>query len=206
MNSILSAAQTALQNDPNLTPEAALAAAISTGAGVVLSPEELTKKGESEIVTDFSKGAQEGTFTQDPRLTVQPGAQAQPTEAQPSTGYKIITVRQGETLSQIAARELGSASKFNELATLNSISDPNKIGVGQTLRIPVEQAPAPAPAAQAPTPAPQQPTVPSNYVIKSGDTLGAIAARNNTSVDALARLNNISDPNKIIAGKTLKLK
>lgn len=41
------------------------------------------------------------------------------------------------------------------------------------------------------------------YTIQKGDTLSALAKRFNTSVDALARTNNIKDPNKIYAGKTL---
>ena len=44
-----------------------------------------------------------------------------------------------------------------------------------------------------------------SYRIKSGDTLSAIAARNDTTVAELKRLNNIKDANKIYAGKTLKL-
>lgn len=49
-----------------------------------------------------------------------------------------------------------------------------------------------------------QTTTTSPYVIKYGDTLGAIATKNKTTVAALAKLNNISDPNKIQAGATLK--
>ncbi len=45
----------------------------------------------------------------------------------------------------------------------------------------------------------------SDYRVRRGDTLGRIARRNNTSVDALARANNISDPNKIRAGQTLRI-
>lgn len=41
--------------------------------------------------------------------------------------------------------------------------------------------------------------------IKSGDTLGAIARANNTTVSQLAKLNNISNPNLIFAGNTLRL-
>jgi LysM repeat protein len=44
-----------------------------------------------------------------------------------------------------------------------------------------------------------------SYRIVSGDTLSAIAARNDTTVAELKRLNNIQDVNKIYAGKTLKL-
>ncbi len=45
----------------------------------------------------------------------------------------------------------------------------------------------------------------SSYLIRPGDTLGAIARRYGTSVDSLARANNIRDPNKIIAGSQLQL-
>jgi LysM repeat protein len=44
-----------------------------------------------------------------------------------------------------------------------------------------------------------------DYVIKQGDTLSAIAKANNTTVESLAKANEIADPNKIIAGATLRL-
>lgn len=44
-----------------------------------------------------------------------------------------------------------------------------------------------------------------NYTIKKGDTLTGIAKRLGTTVDALAKANNIKNPDKIIAGKTLNL-
>jgi len=54
----------------------------------------------------------------------------------------------------------------------------------------------------------QKPVVPntssSGYKIAYGDTLSALALKNNTTVSALAKLNNISDPNKIKAGQTIK--
>ena len=43
------------------------------------------------------------------------------------------------------------------------------------------------------------------YKIKSGDTLSQIAKKNNTTVKTLQKINNIADPNKIRAGKTLNL-
>ena len=45
----------------------------------------------------------------------------------------------------------------------------------------------------------------STYRIKPGDTLSAIAARYKTTVKKLARDNNISNPNLIIAGKSLRI-
>ncbi|AZZ60161.1 DUF1175 family protein [Oenococcus sp. UCMA 16435] len=44
-----------------------------------------------------------------------------------------------------------------------------------------------------------------SYTIKSGDTLWSLANDNNTSVNALASENKISDPNLIVAGDTLVL-
>lgn len=43
------------------------------------------------------------------------------------------------------------------------------------------------------------------YTIQSGDTLGKLADRFGTTVEELARLNNIADPNRIFAGNTLNL-
>ena len=47
-----------------------------------------------------------------------------------------ITVKRGDTLGSIAARLLGSASKWKTLADLNKIRDPNKLKVGQVLKVP----------------------------------------------------------------------
>ena len=44
-----------------------------------------------------------------------------------------------------------------------------------------------------------------NYVVKAGDTLSEIAKRYGTTVSELAKLNNISDPDFILIGQSLKL-
>lgn len=49
---------------------------------------------------------------------------------------RTYTVRRGDTLSSIAARELGSASKWSKIADLNNIRDPKNLRVGQVLRLP----------------------------------------------------------------------
>lgn len=94
IDSILTAAQNAMKNDPNLTPEQAIQTAVAAGAGAVLSPEDLTKKNETDITKDLAKGAQDESFTNDPRLTINqqdpnavPGAApaTTPTNTQPST-------------------------------------------------------------------------------------------------------------------------
>lgn len=49
---------------------------------------------------------------------------------------RIYTVKAGDTLSSIAARELGSAKRWREIAKLNRLSDPKDIKVGQRLKMP----------------------------------------------------------------------
>ena len=47
---------------------------------------------------------------------------------------------------------------------------------------------------------------PSNYyIIKKGDTLSKIAKENNTTVENLAKINQIQDPNLIYVGQKLKI-
>lgn len=64
---------------------------------------------------------------------------------------------------------------------------------------------APSPGTD-PAPAPNpSPTNYVTYVIQPGDTLSEIAVRFGTTYQALAALNNISTPNLIYAGQTLKV-
>jgi hypothetical protein len=49
---------------------------------------------------------------------------------------RTYTVRSGDTLSSIAAHQLGDASRWREIATLNNLRDPDSIKVGQVLRLP----------------------------------------------------------------------
>ncbi len=52
------------------------------------------------------------------------------------TPAKSYTVKSGDTLWAIAKRELNDGSKYNEIAKLNNISNPNVIKPGQVLRLP----------------------------------------------------------------------
>ncbi|MEK8024131.1 MAG: LysM peptidoglycan-binding domain-containing protein [Candidatus Hydrogenedentota bacterium] len=47
-----------------------------------------------------------------------------------------VIVREGESLSMIAARELGSMNRWEEIAQLNNISDPRRVQAGMRLLIP----------------------------------------------------------------------
>jgi LysM repeat protein len=52
------------------------------------------------------------------------------------TPAKTYTVKAGDTLWAIAKKELNDGSKYNEIAKLNNISNPNQIKPGQVLRLP----------------------------------------------------------------------
>lgn len=59
---------------------------------------------------------------------------------------------------------------------------------------------------QAPvTPAPEPPPAVTTYVVKAGDTLGAIASRFGTTAQALALFNRLADPNALRVGQELKI-
>lgn len=57
------------------------------------------------------------------------------TQRPAKTPAKTYTVKKGDTLWAIAKRELNDGGKFNEIAKLNNIKNPNKIKPGQVLRL-----------------------------------------------------------------------
>ena len=69
---------------------------------------------------------------------------------------------------------------------------------------PTTSAPSPAPTvAPPPTATPKPKPSYRSYVVRPGDTLSGIASRYNTTVTAIARLNNITDPSKLRVGQVL---
>ncbi|MDQ6798887.1 MAG: LysM peptidoglycan-binding domain-containing protein [Actinomycetota bacterium] len=101
-------------------------------------------------------------------------------------GYRV---RPGDTLSTIANR-LGVDS--GRLASANGLVDPDKIVVGQLLRAP-----------SAATPAPRSTASSGTYRVRPGDTLSQVAPRLGVSEARLAAANSLSNPNNIIAGRSL---
>ena len=118
------------------------------------------------------------------------------TPAKPASSA-TYTVKAGDTLSQIAA---SYGTSYQNLASLNHLSNPNEIYVGQTLKL---QAPTNT-STQTTTSTPAASTNQGTYTVKAGDTLSAIAAAHGTSYEVLAQVNGISNPNEIYVGQTLK--
>lgn len=69
--------------------------------------------------------------TSDGKLT----ATKQTTRQTTKEPEKTYTVKSGDTLWNIAKQQLGDGSKYKELASLNNISSPNFLTVGQVLKL-----------------------------------------------------------------------
>ncbi len=59
-----------------------------------------------------------------------------PVPPPPPAGARMYTVKKGDGLMSIARRELGDAKRWREIKTLNNISNPDKISVGQQIKLP----------------------------------------------------------------------
>ncbi|MGL5381302.1 LysM peptidoglycan-binding domain-containing protein, partial [Clostridium sp.] len=119
-----------------------------------------------------------------------PNTPTRPSNTTSNSGNVIYYVVQpGDSLSEIASKY---NTTVNSLIQLNNISNPNLIYPGQTLKVYSQNAPSSG-------------GFNSTYVVQSGDTLSEIAAKFNTTVNELASINGISDPNLIYPGEVLKV-
>ena len=112
---------------------------------------------------------------------------------------RVIRVREDETLSDIAARELGSASRWMEIAELNVLADPGALTIGQALRIPPEQ-----PSAKIVEKAATART----WVVESGETPGEISLQvygDSRLWRKLLAANGIEDPRSLREGTVLEI-
>lgn len=109
-----------------------------------------------------------------------------------SGGYRV---RSGDSLGSIASRHGTSVAA---IVAANHIRDPNVIAAGMRLIIP---------SGAAGSVAVSRPSEASGgtYTVRPGDSLGAIAARHGVGTDALAALNGIRDPSRILAGRSLRI-
>ena len=104
------------------------------------------------------------------------------------------TVKKGDTLSGIASKY---GTTYQVLATYNGISNPNKINVGQVIKIPSN-------GNKTASTTPKTTFI--TYIVKKGDTLSGIASKYGTTYKKIASDNHISNPNKIYPGQKLVIK
>jgi len=99
---------------------------------------------------------------------------------------QFYVVKSGDTLSEIASRYNTTVVK---IASMNNIENVNLIYVGQKLNLGCENV--------------SRETI-RTYTVKSGDTLGEIAIKLNSTVSILASKNNIKNVNLIYVGQVIK--
>lgn len=103
--------------------------------------------------------------------------------AQQSTQH---TVQRGETLVILASRY---GTTWQAIASLNNLTNPNRIYAGQVLLIP----------------APSRPQIVGTYAVKAGDTLYALAQRYGTTVDNFVAVNAITETTRLSIGQILNV-
>ncbi|MEM9883001.1 MAG: LysM domain-containing protein [Planctomycetota bacterium] len=88
-------------------------------------------------------------------------------------------VASGETMSSIALDAYGSAARWSDIANANPLVDPNRLRVGQELRLPDLSATTATPEAMADadTDTDDAPRRGTTYVVQTGDTLSGIAVQ-----------------------------
>jgi LysM repeat protein len=108
-----------------------------------------------------------------------------PIPVKPVSTYKVVS---GDTLSEIAVK---FKTTVKQLQTLNQLSDPNKLKIGQVLKI---------------TATATKPPDIVKYKIQENDTLTSLAKRTKTTIDHLLHINpTIKNPNKIYVGQVINV-
>lgn len=96
---------------------------------------------------------------------------------------ETYTIKKGDTISGIASKhEVPKAL----LMSVNGITNPKRLQIGQKLTIP-------------------DPDAPTEYTVVSGDTLAGIASKHDVGVRDLIDLNKLKNPDQLRIGQTLKL-
>ncbi|MBT5774710.1 MAG: LysM peptidoglycan-binding domain-containing protein [Dehalococcoidia bacterium] len=111
----------------------------------------------------------------------------------------VYTIQSGDTLYQLA---LDWDTTVDEIAATNGLTNVNYLFIGQELRIP-RAGGGTAPTLTASPPAGSGSTGGTTYTVEPGDSLWSIAWNFDTTVDALAEANGITDITLIGIGDTL---
>jgi LysM repeat protein len=107
---------------------------------------------------------------------------------------RVVVVQPGDTLSEIA---LATGVSVAQLRELNDIADPNRIFVGQRLRL--------TGTAQAATPAASATPGAATHVVAAGEHLTGIARRYGSTIAAIAKANGLPNPSFLRVGQRLTI-
>lgn len=145
-----------------ISPARFVASTPAPAAGLLLTSPTITTPGPAAPIPTNSPAA--------PAATPEPA----------SAGSTTYTVRTGDTLSSIAERTYGSESRWTLILGANPGLDPDRLQVGQVLRLPDASAaarPATVVGAGVGPATSATPTPGATYRVGSGDTLSHIAQR-----------------------------
>ena len=119
---------------------------------------------------------------------------------------EIHVITPGDTLQSISLVHFGTTKRWPEIASLNNITNADRIREGQKLRLPSGEPSRPLPKSSS-QPATRTPTS-TTYTVAKGDTLSAIAQKMLGSAKRwreIKSLNGINDPAEIRIGNVLNL-
>ena len=134
---------------------------------------------------------------QPPTATLEPSRTPEPSETPTPSGPLTYVVEEGDSLASIADQ---FEVTIDQLIAANNLVDPNNIGVGSQLIIPDPDADLPTETA---LPGTLVPGTTIEYVVKSGDSLLAIAVRFNTTIESISEANDLDPVDVLFVGKKL---
>ncbi len=145
------------------------------------------------------------TFT--PTETLTPTVTFTPT---PSAPFQY-TVQEGDTLSSIVEKFGLGPDGIELIQLLNPYGGTPGAGIDPATNVvyPGQIIWIPNPGMPLPTATPIPPNLPRGtiviYTVKAGDTLGGIAAKFNSTEEAIIKENNLEDPNALFVGQQLRI-
>lgn len=139
-------------------------------------------RGYVDMDIDFIDDAQTASVSK-------PATPSPSTNNNTSASYATYTIKKGETFYDL---ETVHGWTHGTLQKLNPTINPNKLQVGQIIKVPASNKSNATNAVK-------------YYVVKSGDTLSRIASAYGKTVSQLAALNGIKDPDKITVGQKIRV-
>ncbi|MFV1858701.1 MAG: LysM peptidoglycan-binding domain-containing protein [Anaerolineales bacterium] len=129
--------------------------------------------------------------------TAEPSVTLEPSETPTPEGPLTYVVEEGDSLASIADQ---FGVTIDQLIAANNLVDPNNIGVGSQLIIPDPDADLPT---ETPLPETLVPGSTIEYVVRSGDSLLAIAVRFNSTVESITEANDLDPADVLFVGLRL---
>ena len=134
---------------------------------------------------------------QPPTVTVEPSATLEPSETPTPAGPITYVVEEGDSLASIADQ---FGVTIDQLIAANNLVDPSNIGVGSQLIVPDPESDLPT---ETPLPETLVPGSTIEYIVRSGDNLQTIAERFNSTIDAIAEVNDLDPADVLFVGLRL---